>query len=469
MDRRSQNPPLFEFHRLIPDSVGVAMRAADPAVLLRWVRDRLPAYTSSDSPLLDSPTLTRTLAFAFTRALWNGLPVNAAGRKPRPMREPEPGDACPCGSGRRFKSCCHALPQVPVLTPDALWPHVLANIRGAEREVLLTNNRIPRTALIEIAAHLLECNLNEDVIAVLEPSLAHPERYHDESAAILLDLLCDAYGMTAVGAPRKLKLLESTAARAPCSPLRAEAWQRLATIYMDCGDPQNAWDAFHAARRDHPDSEILAVLEAELTAAANGAERRSEPLLQWLADNAQRPVPHYLLSQGRLVAPAEVSDVEKLWRQFVHAAKPFGTQDQVFEAGVRWESGDQRHWCRFLNLHPESFDSVDILDDLATAIGRHPQWNSARIEHQLLDPVLQRNRSIVQSACAAGGNPSIPWSKSENRPALRGLMRLLLRHLARDDSAEAGALGVSLLRLNPADDHGVRQLLLRIDARINRS
>jgi hypothetical protein len=206
---------LLEFQRLIPDSVGIAMRAADPADFLGWVRDKLLGYAAPDSPLHGDTNLGRAMAFAWARAVWNGLPLNADGIKPRSMPEPGRDEPCPCGSGNRFHDCCLAVPQMPSLTQDVLWPYVLANIQAVERDELLSSSRIPRAALIEFAAHLLDLRRCTEVIAALEPRLAAPERYHDEDTAILLDLLCEAYGMSAHGARRKLKLLQDTTERAP--------------------------------------------------------------------------------------------------------------------------------------------------------------------------------------------------------------------------------------------------------------
>jgi hypothetical protein len=122
VDSENAAPRLLEFQRLIPDSVGIAMRAADPADFLGWVRERLLKYAAPDSPLHADSNLGRAMAFAWARAVWNGL---------------------------------------------------------------------------------VQC---AEVIAALEPRLATPERYHDEDTAILLHLLCEAYGMSPDGARRLLQL-----------------------------------------------------------------------------------------------------------------------------------------------------------------------------------------------------------------------------------------------------------------------
>jgi tetratricopeptide (TPR) repeat protein len=522
MDRLQTNPRLLEFQRLIPDSVGIAMRAADAADFLSWVRDQLLVYATFDSPVHDNPTLARALAFAWTRAVWNGLPLNCAGVRPTPLREPGGDDSCPCGSGRKFKLCCLPLPEVPTLTPEVLWPYVLANMRTSDRDAWLAANRISRGALIEFAAHLLERQRNDEVIAALEPRLATPERYNDEDTAILLDLLCDAYGTSEKGTRSKLRMLEMTTQKAPRSPLRGEAWQRLATIYMDQGDPTRAWSAFHCATEDNPQADTLCVLEVELLAAEHRMDEAREhakfwlerlerasvqqddprieflrrmasdataplrpatalqgvgsALSSWLARVAGRSLPAYTLdaqgsrldAQGSrlearggqcvLAPPAVVVAVERQWREVFPLEKPFALQDQLFGGVDIWEEHAQNRWSQFLESHPECFDSVEILDDLATAIGRHPQAGSREVEIRLLAPILERSAAIVEHACRNRG-ATLAWTSPRNRAALRSVVRLVRSHLGRRDREKARALGKWLLQINPADEHGMSELL----------
>ena len=511
MDGQHESPRLLRYERLIPDSVGIAMRCADATDFLSWVLEHLPAYAAFNSPLHDSPTLTRALAFAWTRAVWNGLPVNSMGVKPLPMHTPRHNDSCPCGSGKKFSSCCLPLPAVPTLTTDALWPYVLANMAPADRDALLGSNRISRAVLIELAAHLLEQNRSEEAIAALEPRLTQPERYNDEDAAILLDLLCDAYGTSPQGTRSKLKILEVTVARAPSSALRAEAWQRLASIYMDGADPQKAWEAFVCAQKDNPQAETLGILEVELLTAEHRQEEAreraqfwlerlqrtgtqlddpriefltrmalgpdgrglsvplravSQGLRSWLARVKERAVPVYTLRSADdtaiLVPPASVVAVERQWHERFPLAKPFATQDQLFSGVDVWDEASQLRWCAFLRDHDECFDSIDILDDLATAIGRHPHSGSREVESQLLTIVLDRNAAIVERVCERLDGATLSWAQPENRVALRGLMRLLQSHTARHERDLVESLGTRMLKLNPADDQGVRALLRQI-------
>ena len=45
-----------ELRRLIPDSVGIAMRAADSTDFLRWMRESLLTYATPGSPIRRMPS-----------------------------------------------------------------------------------------------------------------------------------------------------------------------------------------------------------------------------------------------------------------------------------------------------------------------------------------------------------------------------------------------------------------------------
>jgi hypothetical protein len=506
-----ESSALLHFERLIPDSVGIAMRAADCGEFLAWVQRSLESYATPDSPLNDDPSLARALAFAWARAVWNGLPLNAAGHKPPAMPEPAEDADCPCGSRRKFTDCCRHMPRIPLLNSSVLWPHVLANMPPAERNPLLVGNRVPRTALIEFSAYLLDHGRRGEVVAALEPRLATPERYHDEEAAILLDLLCDAYGMSEKGARRKLKLLHMTTAKAPRSPLRSEAWQRLATIYMDRRESERSWRAFHQAQQDHPHAEALSVLEVELLVAerrieeakhratfwAAALKRGGTPagdprleflhsvaadpittlgeaainmdgagrqLLEWLQSVAVRAVPSYELVARKgnfvLTPPPAVVAAEREWHEAFPLEKPFSVQDQPFDAHDIWDDFSESTWCGFLREHPESFDSLDILDDLATALARHPQADAPGLDDLLLGPVLARNETIIASACPNTAKAAVPWVIAANRPALRGLVRAFQWRIARNERHSAVTTAERFVGLNRNDEHGLRFMLM---------
>jgi hypothetical protein len=511
MHSQEESSALLQFERLIPDSVAIAMRASDASEFLRWVQRSLSNYVAEDSLVHSDPTLARALAFAWARAVWNGLPLNASGQKPKRMPDPADEEECPCGSRRPFAQCCSHMPRIPPLTSSVLWPYVLANIQPAERSALLAGNQVPRTALIEFSAYLLDRDRRGEVIAALEPRLTNPERYHDEEAALLLDLLCDAYGLSAKGARRKLKLLHMTTQKAPRSPLRSEAWQRLATIYMDRRVSERAWHAFRQAQQDQPHADALSVLEVELLVAERrldearhrakfwaialkrGGIPASDPrieflqrvaadpvttlgeiaisvdgagrqLREWLDEVRERAAPLYdpmpYGSAFVLTPPPAITVVERQWHEVFPLEKPFSVQDQPFDDHEIWDEGSETRWCGFLRAHPECFDSLDVLDDLATAIGRHPQADAPGLDDLLLGPVLARHETILACACRSTAKAILPWVIAGNRPALRGLMRMIQWSAAKNERSRAVATAQMLLQLNRDDNHGVRFMLM---------
>jgi hypothetical protein len=160
-----------------------------------------------------------------------------------------------------------------------------------------------------------------------------------------------------------------------------------------------------------------------------------------------------------LGTPPQLVVTQQLWHNVFPLEKPFSAQDQPFEGAGVWEPGIETQWCEFLREHPEAFDSVDILDDLATAVGRHSQAQSPWVEALLLCPLLERNAELLDITCRDAGEVTLPWSIECNRPALRGLFRLFQQQLGGENHTAARATAEKLLRLNPTDDHGIGSVL----------
>jgi len=117
-------------------------------------------------------------------------------------------------------------------------------------------------------------------------------------------------------------------------------------------------------------------------------------------------------------------------------------------------------------LHPEAFDSIDILDDLAGAVLNHEQWDIPGVDERLLMPVLKRAKSIIDDALTNMTGVRIAWVIADNRPALRCLVHLIFlqQRYGNDDVAEE--LAEKVLSLNPDDNHGLRMMV--INARLRR-
>lgn len=180
-----------------------------------------------------------------------------------------------------------------------------------------------------------------------------------------------------------------------------------------------------------------------------------------LFEESEGPVPRGAGLTGgpsaELQAPGPVRRLETLWHALFPATKPHSTRLAVEGGPSVWlEQG----WSAYLLGHPEAADSLDVLDDLATALYEHPESVLPWISHALLRPILERAWRILTQVLPEQDPCQIPWSRGRNRPALRLLFR---RYLCQMDEGEPqGAAGTleTLLRLNPSDNHGARAELM---------
>jgi len=162
-----------------------------------------------------------------------------------------------------------------------------------------------------------------------------------------------------------------------------------------------------------------------------------------------------------IITPAAIASLEKAWMEVFSMEKPFSIHNQ-FSAGIDpWEAASMDHWLGWLEARPEAFDSLSILDDLATAILDHPAGPQPWITEKLLAPILQRSIRILEKALEKTGTEVIlEWPVPQNRPALRSLLRMI--HVEQSKYNDNAALGYAqrLLQLNPGDNHGIRTLLI---------
>ena len=121
--------------------------------------------------------------------------------------------------------------------------------------------------------------------------------------------------------------------------------------------------------------------------------RRSEP-----ADGADSSAGS-MGAGAVLIAPAPLAATEEAWRKVYPHGKPPLVSLAIDFARDPWGEGVER-WLGFLETHDEAFDSLDILDDIATALDAHPLLGAPWLQKELLDPLLahgQRRSSIRHS------------------------------------------------------------------------
>ncbi len=261
-----------------------AVRMQDHRQFQSWLLDSLQSMQSRDDQSVPSdPGRLQQMASGLARAIWNVTPLPRNGFRPDPIPLPGRNDACPCGSGRKYKHCCRDVEQnaPPPLTEAHVWPIVLAALTREQTEEALALRRVPIEAAVDRALRLKDLGKSAQAIAVLEPLLDALSRF-DERAGHAFDTLCSVYDDA--GKPKKkMALIEHVLAKAPRSPLRASAWSRLALIRSDNGDRPGAWEAFRAAQRDNSDDPMLGVLEVQLLVAEERMIEARERARFWRA------------------------------------------------------------------------------------------------------------------------------------------------------------------------------------------
>ena len=169
-----------------------------------------------------------------------------------------------------------------------------------------------------------------------------------------------------------------------------------------------------------------------------------------------------------LRAPERLRILEADWHAIYSPGKPFSTDEVPRQAEFPWNPDQEDVWMDFLDRHPEAFDSVDVLDDLATAVELHPMSGSVGFREAMQAPLVERGVRILRRAVEEAGPSAelrLQWVDAGNRPSLRCLARAQSLAMGQEDIERARGLAEFLLALNPHDNHGIRTALMNIHLR----
>ncbi len=505
-------PSPLDIERLLNDATKQIIKNEDPVKFLQWIQAHISDYDlqSTEEAAHSRHTYT-ALAATIGRSLWNAMPLPGNDFTPRPLPPPAANDMCFCGSGRKFKHCCEALPEVPALTSEELWPVLAPLLSRAQLAHLVKTRQIPVASLIEIATNYGEKGHPRKGIRLLEPLFEPLVEGSGEHFEFALNVLCNFHDDSGFE-NKKLKLLQHVINNTERSPLRAGAWQRMAVIHLDQGDSHDAWAAFHHAQRDNPDAVDIGVLEVQLLIGENKiaqAQARAKfwtrrlqrqglaadepaltflqavmenPLLamgqaslqvlgdgeprlyRWVEQVSQRELPGntYRVKQetdkpsAYLATPENLLVVEQRWHRRFPLTKPFSSSNVPSNEVDIWAKQNSSRWLAFLEDHPEAFDSLDILDDLASALAAHAHNDTPWLDDMLLAPLLERIKHLLTQALSTSRPQQLNWLMRENRPALRGLVRLSYLYSRQENIQALSEVNALLLALNPDDNHGIR-------------
>lgn len=450
------------------------------------------------------------------RTAWNSTPLASNHYRPSPLPELNRNDKCWCGSGLKYKQCC--LRDTKLLIPidsTTIWSFLLQALSPSEIKDAMNKHAIPASVLVYQAIEDVEAGDYRNALKKLEPLFDQKLDKANEDTCYAVNLLCNTYDELGMQS-EKIDFLEKIK-NTGSKPLRSEAWQRLATLYIDQGDNDAAWDAFHTARHlDHTnpgidllevsllmgeknlqkaqerakfilrrmrkngtyeDDELTQYLERIAADPEAGYEELYEDqelkvLSDWIEEVKDRPVPAYKVSE---MPPFDIDDeVGDFANRASRKDYTYETPAKLKKLEKQWQKvfqgvetfglntlpsdispWDDDAWLDFIQKHPECFDSIDILDDITLAV---KEWEpNDWILQNLLIPLGIRAAAIYEKLPVPG---SFSWYISQNRPLIRTLYNLS------DTLHDAGEIAASyliykiLLEANPDDNHGIRCYLM---------
>ena len=513
------------------------------------------------------------MACGMSRSLWRSMPNPSRQFQIEKLPSLGRNDPCVIGLGCKHKQCCESMPSFPIIEAEHCWA-ILCEVLPANRmQDVLDSGRLPDGMLSLVAHRLLETE-PERVRALLAPHFAGKLYPKDKHAADLMLVLCDAFDR--LGEPSKKMALLERAADEGVGQLRADALQRLATVYSDSGDFVKAWKLFGDAQRAAPDDPSLAHLEILLlvsqkrdvdararakfwTAKFERAGYNDEefPLLHWLRQIGQGLDPMQATAdltadrlgewEKRMVAAVEaglagpiatqhlravalasmendapedaeatlvkqltgmgiskkeaIAQAKKLlpeieaetkkqraqlpddpqdqqpdheyvltvdahmqareqaWHRAWPLSKPTSTHSLPDFTIDVWAPPQVDFWVAFLEQHPDAMDSLDILDDVMVGLAAMPKDNATWAAAPIREKIYKRVRGLLDAVTPA--EAVLPWGCHENRPALRLLVQEAIDHLHYDEPDALLRLQ-TVLRLNPNDNHGLRDLVVNL-------
>lgn len=450
------------------------------------------------------------------RTVWNHTPLASNHYRPSPLPEIRRNDKCWCGSSLKYKQCClrDASMSSPIDT-TTIWSLLLQVLSSDEIKDALKRHAIPASILVSKAIEDIEAGDYRNILEKLEPLFDQKLDKANEDTCFAVNILCNTYDELGMQG-KKIDFLERIK-NTGSKPLRSEAWQRLATVYIDQGDNDAAWDAFHTARHldnsnpgvdllevsllmgegnlqeaqerakfilrrmrkngTYEDDELTQYLERIATDPKAGQEelygnREIQILSDWIEEVEDRPVPAYKVTE---MPPF---DIDEEIGDFANRASrkeyTYKTPAKLKKLETQWQKvfqgvetfglntlpsdnnpWDDDSWLDFIKTHPECFDSINILDEITLAV---KQWEPDEwILQKLLIPLGLRAVDINEKLPVSG---AFSWAISENRPIIRTLFNFSeTLHLA-GELGESYQLYKTLLEANPDDNHGIRCYLM---------
>ena len=197
-----------------------------------------------------------------------------------------------------------------------------------------------------------------------------------------------------------------------------------------------------------------AILEARkiLPEIAAAGKKLQQSLLDDMSDTAAN-------NEFVLTSDAQMQTREQEWHRAWPLGKPISTHPLPDLTVDVWAPPQVEFWVAFLEQYPDAMNSLDILDDVMVALAYMPNDNSTWAGTPLRAKIYKRTHQLLDAVKA--NELVLPWLCHENRPALRLLANEALE-LHDYGEPEAMSRMQQLLRLNPNDNHGLRDLVVNL-------
>lgn len=486
------------------------LRDENPADFIAWFQFSAPQLAPQfTSQLPDDAIFRRGFLTQFARILWNKTPLPGNRFQPRPITRPERNQPCLCGSGKKYKHCCHALESLEQGLPEfSMLLHVLENI-AVKQFADLPFPHLNLDELAYVANTWISNGRAKEAAKLLEGLFADWAKL-DERAEPALYCLLDCYDR--LNNPLKKKRLLERAMAAPDGVLRAAAMQRQCAIHADRGEYDQAWALFQQAQRLMPDDPGLSHLEILMLKNQGEHARAKERAAFWIARLSKDKTGQYAdliaflrdatddLGGSMLNLLQENHPSLQQWRDLM-ARLPAVTCHYKLDMGVegtgplepdqalrrmlaQWAAYAQSlveespainwnarlPWLNWLEKNPVAWQSFEVLLDVVQALSdTEPRLTG--MEAAMALPLLVRAEALLRLVIRQHGaeGRGLAWGWHENRPALILIASLAFHYLEH----EGPERGIDLLEwcvftLNPDDNQGLREPLIHHYLRVKR-
>ncbi|VAW69419.1 hypothetical protein MNBD_GAMMA09-2100 [hydrothermal vent metagenome] len=247
---------------------------------LSWAQSSLPELAPA---IFDGFTIDDIPGAAYWMAvnLWNAAPQPENHFKPTPLDKPSRNSPCPCGSGLKYKQCCSRRPPLEPLHTDAFWSVMPLAMPKTQINRLCKNHQLPAHAIASMASFFSDEGDAAQVVKMLDVLFEGSASRINHRYSGLLDMLCDNYNLHYKTDKKKNSLLDRMIHHKD-RVIRAEAWQRIASMQQDLGNNQQALDALTEAMRADPDNPSHSLLELTLLIDSNRIEHARQRAGFWL-------------------------------------------------------------------------------------------------------------------------------------------------------------------------------------------